>query len=635
VRSVQTHGRASVIDAILEDWPGAEGTGKAMVLCGVGGVGKTTVALEVCRAARASGRDAWWVSAVDRASFEGGMRAVGYAAGATPGAFDQASHADVVWRVLTAHERPWLLVVDDANDVSVLTGAGSVADESGWVRRPPAHGLMLVTSRDGSRSTWRWLAPRKVESLAPSDGAAVLLDLAPGAGDAAAASALSARLGGMPQLLHLAGSTLAENGRIPETWVDRADSLRTFDDYARALQAHTGGHRGTKTLEVLLHRVWDISFGQIDKLKLPHARRVLMLLCCFEDGPLPYERVLDPGLLATSGLVPGVTPAALLGAIEGLDGLGMLTITDAVQSSGEPAHARKTERILTIPDVLIAAARAHPYLHGPEGDVFRRAAIQLLIRSIGQRATGPRPDAVDPSTGHQTWLGPVPRAMSTNSVGDEDLATLVTLERMIERQTNVCDDALELQVVVGEDDDGDLVVERHTTLTHQGFVCRSVQPITADQETQVWDLELSSEDKEPIQFFAFIGTRGKVRVVLFLPHRDEPHVWTMRYRPRGLFAPWRKGHPDHFYYDTRGPRGGASPLITDLSVRFELPVPEVGIREVGQRGSFAVERSGTGVAWTWRPHGQPGDRYLWHLTHTAATGPTPAARNQLPPPPPR
>jgi hypothetical protein len=606
VRAQRTYGRDAIIEAVVDDWPRESGNGRALVLCGVGGVGKTSVALEVCRAARSRRCDAWWVSAVDKASFEAGMRAVGYAAGASPEAFAQANHADVVWRVLSGRERPWVLVIDDADDVSALSGAGTVADESGWVRRPPPNGLILVTSRDGSRSTWRWLVPRKVEPLSPEDGARVLLDLAPSAGGAAEAAALAAQLGGLPQLLHLAGSALAENSRIPEAWID-SSYLRTFRDYGLALQSQGGG-RVTKDLEALFRRVWDISFGQIDKLELPHARAVLLLLCCFEDGPLPYVRVLDPGLLAATGLIPGLTPAALLAAIEGLDGLGLLTLSDGAGKSA-PGHEGP---VLRIPDVMLAAARAHPELRDLGGPGYRRVAGRLLLNSLGDHVTAAHTDG-SPAAARRL-PGPVPRTVRAVTADAQRQSALVALERMLERQIDTYDEELDLTVEVG-DDDADLVTERRTTRMYPGFICRSVQPVTPDHDRRVRDLsmEFSGPRHDPPELFAFLGTTGRPRVVAFLPPQAGPTRWVVTYRSPGLFRPLRSGELDYMYYDTRGPRRGSRPTLTHFTIRFVFGRTPGKVREALGRGTIEVVTGDRSTSYVWRADTVEGEKYFWQL----------------------
>jgi len=63
-------------------------------------------------------------------------------------------------------------------------------------------GLVLVTSRVGDPRAGAVADVRRLESLGEGDGAQVLLDLAPHAGDRAAAESLSSQLGGLPLALY-------------------------------------------------------------------------------------------------------------------------------------------------------------------------------------------------------------------------------------------------------------------------------------------------------------------------------------------------------------------------------------------------------------------------------------------------
>lgn len=200
--------------ALLEAPPGS-----AHVLCAAGGHGKTTVALAVAEQARRQGSDVWRVSATDAESLSAGMRALGVRLGAMPERLRLAwsgrdgDAPDLVWEPLTGHDRPWLLVVDNADDVRLLAAAGDrVADGTGWIRRPSPSGRLVVTSRNQSRSTWGdWLQLHPLCELSTEHAAQVLRDRA---GDAAGtleqAAALAVRLGCTPLMLHQAGLYLAQ-----------------------------------------------------------------------------------------------------------------------------------------------------------------------------------------------------------------------------------------------------------------------------------------------------------------------------------------------------------------------------------------------------------------------------------------
>jgi hypothetical protein len=120
-------GRDELVSSLLEAPPGA-----VHVLCAAGGHGKTTVALAVAEQAQRQGMDVWRVSAADAASLSAGMRALAVRLGATPerlrlawsGRDSDGDAPDLVWDLLASHGRPWLLVVDNADDTRLLVAAG-------------------------------------------------------------------------------------------------------------------------------------------------------------------------------------------------------------------------------------------------------------------------------------------------------------------------------------------------------------------------------------------------------------------------------------------------------------------------------------------------------------------------------
>ncbi|KAI4599602.1 hypothetical protein KJ359_001699 [Pestalotiopsis sp. 9143b] len=96
------------------------------VLKGLGGVGKTQIALEA--AYRVRERDpncsVFWVPAITMATFENAYRGIGEALG-TPGIEDDK--ADVKSLVKTALEKfpsHWLLIIDNVDDIGLLDGEG-------------------------------------------------------------------------------------------------------------------------------------------------------------------------------------------------------------------------------------------------------------------------------------------------------------------------------------------------------------------------------------------------------------------------------------------------------------------------------------------------------------------------------
>ena len=95
----------------------------------------------------------WWVSATVGDELEACLHAVAFDSGASEMELARGHPADVLWRRLDNAEHPWLLVIDNADDLNLLTaGTGRLADGRGWLRSPAlGAGLVLVTSREAPR----------------------------------------------------------------------------------------------------------------------------------------------------------------------------------------------------------------------------------------------------------------------------------------------------------------------------------------------------------------------------------------------------------------------------------------------------------------------------------------------------
>jgi hypothetical protein len=205
--------------------------GGLVVLAGPGGVGKSTVAIELVRQARDRGGYAgaewqiWWVSGANSSSLIAGLVSVARRVGAAEADLQaisaQASDGpDRLWHFLEQVSGRWLLVIDNADDPELLaapplpstegkrTPTPKVAEGTGWVRSTRG-GLTLITSRQRAQTVWGTDASvLQVGTLMDVEAGEVLLDLAPEAGTKDQAEGLGRRLGGLPLALHLAGSYL-------------------------------------------------------------------------------------------------------------------------------------------------------------------------------------------------------------------------------------------------------------------------------------------------------------------------------------------------------------------------------------------------------------------------------------------
>ncbi|MET4925307.1 tetratricopeptide repeat protein [Streptomyces sp. PSRA5] len=285
-----------------------DAAGEVLVLHGLGGCGKTAVAHTLFRhAADEGGRLGLWVNASDHASLRAGMLAVAADRGAGDGELMAARNglraaADLVWDRLDASDRPWLLVLDNADDPAVLR-------DGGWLRTSP-RGTVLVTTRQSATHWWPAAELLHVGVLPRDDAAQVLCDLAPGTGTAEEARTVADRLGRLPLALTLAGGFLAH--QVIEPW--------TMSEYGRRLEDHEDPieliDRGAGAVgddsRHLVSGTWQLSLNALVRQGMPDATPLLRLLACWSDDPLPIS------LLAGVELGPELPAARVEPALRGL-----------------------------------------------------------------------------------------------------------------------------------------------------------------------------------------------------------------------------------------------------------------------------------------------------------------------------
>ena len=266
--SLPLRGRDQILAKITGPGP------RVWVVYGLGGCGKTRLALEVAYEAQQDGVAVWWVSAADPASLVAGMRAVGRRLGVSDAELEHGDATDVIWQHLTGRADRWLLVMDNADDPQVLAGADrSVAGGRGWLRPVSGQaGRVVVTSRDGRTASWgAWCHRHRLGVLPPDQAAAVLADHAghhPDLGSDDDARGLAVRLGGLPLALKIAGAYLADAVVTPPVFAE-AGQIRSYRQYQQAIDSGdfdtvfpaAGRDMTQEQARELIGRTWDLHSG--------------------------------------------------------------------------------------------------------------------------------------------------------------------------------------------------------------------------------------------------------------------------------------------------------------------------------------------------------------------------------------
>ncbi|MDL4813704.1 tetratricopeptide repeat protein [Actinomadura opuntiae] len=267
----------------------------AQAVVGLGGIGKSELALQYADRRRGDYDLVWWVLAENADAVQAGLadlcRAlcapVASAAAAQAPAPEAAAWA-LAW--LAAHDR-WLVVFDNAEDVADLEPL------LGRLRS----GHVLVTSR----RTVGWDAIGTVLRLPVlrHDDAVDLLETL--TGPAGGAGDLAEELGGLPLALRQAGAYIAAvPGMTVRTYAGR---LRESAHWAVSARPPHGFGRRRSDQQVVA-AVWSVTMDRV-RDEHPLAGQVMRLLACFAPDRLPCDVLY--GLPDTDPVEVGEALAAL------------------------------------------------------------------------------------------------------------------------------------------------------------------------------------------------------------------------------------------------------------------------------------------------------------------------------------
>ena len=258
------------LDARLAAGPGPE----VVALCGLGGAGKTSVALEYAHRQLGQVGVAWQFSAEDPAVLAAGFGELA----AQLGVADRGEPVAAVHAVLRASQAPWLLVFDNAPDrASVVPFA------------PPAGpGRVLITSRN---QIWPPGQAVEVPVLDPQVAAEFLVSRT-GDPDGLAAMGLAAELGGLPLALEQAAAYVQAS----------VESLAGYLALFRSRHADMLSRGEPTGYNQTVAATWRLAFADVQRAT-PGAAALLRLLafCAPETIPLRLLLQFRPGLAGRFG----------------------------------------------------------------------------------------------------------------------------------------------------------------------------------------------------------------------------------------------------------------------------------------------------------------------------------------------
>jgi tetratricopeptide (TPR) repeat protein len=257
LRNPNFTGRESLLAQLRTALTSGQPAALTQAISGLGGVGKTQLAVEYAYRHTAEYDAVWWVRAEEPATL-----AADYAGLARPLDLSQKDEPDqhvvveAVRRWL-GHNGGWLLVFDNARDPAEVRGYLPQA----------ATGHVLVTSRNPA---WRGVAsPLTVQVMERPESVDFLLKRT-GQADEEAADALAEALGDLPLALEQAGAYVEATGG------SLAGYLRLFRRRHRELLSR--GRPSTDYPDTVA-TTWELSFQQVQQAS--PARADLLNLCAF------------------------------------------------------------------------------------------------------------------------------------------------------------------------------------------------------------------------------------------------------------------------------------------------------------------------------------------------------------------
>jgi CO dehydrogenase nickel-insertion accessory protein CooC1 len=333
-RNADFTGRGATLELLRDKLAGG---GRAVVvaqaLYGLGGVGKTQIALEYAHRFMADYDLVWWVPSERAEEISGALADLARKMGLKVGD-NVAEAADVALEELRRDTTPhWLLVFDNADDPKQLEPY-----------LPTGSGHVIITSRN---QAWTHSAePLEVDVFTRDESVSHLLRHVPQL-DLADAKRVADALGHLPLAVEQASAWLEETGMPAQVYVEQLATQST-----RILALNQPPDYQTPVVAT-----WNLSFQRL-KERSPAAVRLLQLLAFCSPGPismnllysdemneslLPFDDTLSEKLML-GRVIRDISRFALVKVDQGTNSLQIHRLVQAVirsqMSDEEPVEAR-------------------------------------------------------------------------------------------------------------------------------------------------------------------------------------------------------------------------------------------------------------------------------------------------------
>ncbi|MEV6345826.1 hypothetical protein [Actinoplanes sp. NPDC051851] len=222
----------------------------------------------------------------------------------------------------------------------------------------------------------------------------------------------------------------------------------------------------------------------------------------------------------------------------------------------------------------------------------------------------------------RTGLDEATSALALQRAGHQHY--LDAIQRISEREKPLFQEAVEVVVTIGGDDESDRIVEKRTTspeplVTHRTM--RPIVPTDTDRLARLDEIEFKASRTfaGTITALPLEQTRTLRVWLIFDPAMTTPTEWQVEYRPRGLWRPLRERGWDQLVWEDRLPAASGSPsAFTRFQVTFLFPESDQppSVKERQGYGTVREPFRNSRNQWevVWLDEKPAGRRYVWDLT---------------------